>query len=152
VALIRQAAKLGKILSDEEVINGVLAVDLSSGFIWGELSEQVNGWIERAQRAPDEHGITKWILYLSALEEGEEISLERIQQQLKAKEGKDVPLDTIRQVLIRLANGGPISVCAPCLGWQRRRGKNWFWPKVNSDERLTRIGSSSAMTSFYWSF
>ena len=101
VALIRQAAKLGNALVDEETINSVLAVDISSGFIWAELYEQVNGWIERI----NEHGITKWILYLSALEEEPRISLERIQRELKAKEGKDVSLDTIRDVLIRLSRG-----------------------------------------------
>ena len=101
VALVRQAAKQGKALLDEEAINQILAVDISSGFIWAELNEQVNSWIERI----NEYGITKWILYLSALEEEHEISLERIQQQLKAKEGKDVPLTTIREVLIRLSRG-----------------------------------------------
>jgi hypothetical protein len=101
VALLRQAAKSGTALTDEESINQVLAVDISSGFIWAELHEQVDGWIKRI----NEHGITKWILYLSALEEERKISLERIQQQLKAKEGKDVPLETIRDVLIRLSRG-----------------------------------------------
>lgn len=46
-AVIRQAAALRKPLVDEEAINVVLAVDISSGFIWAELYEQVNGWIER---------------------------------------------------------------------------------------------------------
>lgn len=112
-ALLRQAAKQGKALTDEEAINGILAIDLASGFIWGELSEQVNGWIERI----NEYGITKWILYLSALEEGDEISLERIQQQLKAKEGKEVPLATIREVLIRLSGGDLL---------EYRQFGNWF--------------------------
>ena len=47
-------------------------MDLSSGFIWGELNDQVNKWIERI----NEYGITKWVLYLSALEEGERIEPE----------------------------------------------------------------------------
>ena len=101
VALVRQAAKLGSALVDEETINSVLAVDISSGFIWAELYEQVNGWIERI----NEHGITKWILYLCALQEEPRISLERIQRELKAKEGRDVSLDTIRDILIRLSRG-----------------------------------------------
>ncbi|MBV7335628.1 restriction endonuclease [Chloroflexi bacterium TSY] len=113
VALIRQAAKLGDSLVDEETINRVLAVDIASGFIWAELYEQVNGWIERI----NEHGITKWILYLSALEESDRISLERIQSELKAKEGKDVPLDTIREILVRLSRGDLL---------EYRELGNWF--------------------------
>ena len=100
-AVIQQAAEQKTSLVDEEAINQILAVDISSGFIWAELNEQVNSWIERI----NEYGITKWILYLSALEEEHEISLERIQQQLKAKEGKDVSLSAIREVLIRLSRG-----------------------------------------------
>lgn len=100
-AVVQQAAEQKKPLLDEEAINQILAVDLASGFIWAELNEQVNSWITRI----NEYGITKWILYLSALEEEHEISLERIQQQLKEKEGKDVPLTTIRDVLIRLSRG-----------------------------------------------
>jgi len=46
VALIRQAAKRRTPLTNEEIINSVLVVDISSGFIWAELYEQVNGWIE----------------------------------------------------------------------------------------------------------
>jgi len=99
-AVIRQAAKLPQPLVDEEAINTVLAVDLSSGFIWAELYEQVSGWIERI----NEYGITKWILYLSAQEEEDRINLERIQQALEP-EGKSVPLDKIRDVLVRLSRG-----------------------------------------------
>ena len=100
-ALIQQAADLNKPLFDEETINSVLAIDISSGYIWAELYEQVNGWIERI----NQQGITKWILYLSVQEEGEEISLERVQQELKSKEGQDVPIKDIKEVLIRLSRG-----------------------------------------------
>jgi hypothetical protein len=100
-AVVRRAAVLQKPLVDEEAINTVLAVDIASGFIWGELHDQVTSWIQRI----NEYGITKWILYLSALEEGERISIERIQQELKAREGKVVSLDTIREVLVRLSRG-----------------------------------------------
>ncbi|WP_446008011.1 hypothetical protein [Candidatus Electrothrix sp.] len=100
-AIIRQAAKLGTPLVDEESINKILAVDISSGFIWGELHDQVTRWIKRI----NEHGITKWILYLSAICQGEKISLEQLQQELKAREGRDVPLDTIRDILVRLSRG-----------------------------------------------
>jgi len=62
-----------------------LAVDLSSGFIWGELSEQVNRWIERINQSV----ITKCILYLSALEEGDRLDLARIQKEILKREGKD---------------------------------------------------------------
>lgn len=100
-AVVRQAAKRHESLVDEEILNTILAVDISSGFIWGELHDQVTRWIERI----NEHGITKWILYLSALEEEERISLERIHQELEVREGKDVPLDTIRDVLVKLSRG-----------------------------------------------
>jgi len=100
-AVIQQTAEQGKVLGDEETLNEMLAVDLSSGFIWGELNDQVSRWIERI----NEYGITKWILYLSALEEGDRLNLERIRQELKQREGKDVPLETIREVLIKLSRG-----------------------------------------------
>jgi hypothetical protein len=99
-AVMRQAVALQKPLVDEEAINTVLAVDISSGFIWGELYEQVSSWIARI----NEYGITKWILYLSALEEEERISLERIQQALE-REGKSASLDKIRDVLVKLSRG-----------------------------------------------
>jgi DNA-binding transcriptional MerR regulator len=100
-AVIRQAAKLGKTIVDEETLNAILAIDLSSGFIFGELSDQVNKWIERI----NEYGITKWVLYLSALEQGERLDLERIQQQLIEKEAQHVSIDKIREVLIKLSRG-----------------------------------------------
>ena len=100
-AITQQAAEQSKALKDEETVNEMLAVDLSSGFIWGELNDQVSRWIERI----NEYGITKWVLYLSALEEGDRLDLERIQQQLREREGKDVSLETIRDVLIKLSRG-----------------------------------------------
>lgn len=100
-AVVRQAAKQDKPLPDEETINEMLAVDLSSGFIWGELNDQVSRWIERI----NEYGITKWVLYLSALEEGDRLDLNRIQRELRDREGQDVPLETIRDVLIKLSRG-----------------------------------------------
>jgi AAA+ ATPase superfamily predicted ATPase len=51
-SVIKQAVKLDKTISDENSLNEILAVDLSSGFIWGELSDQVERWIERI----NEHG------------------------------------------------------------------------------------------------
>ncbi|MCP4111518.1 MAG: hypothetical protein GY749_39325 [Desulfobacteraceae bacterium] len=100
-ALVRQAAKLGKAVSDEETLNEILAVDLSSGFIWGELNHQVSRWIDRM----NEHHITKWVLYLSALEEEEQLNIERIQRELKELEGRNVSSEKIRDVLIRLSRG-----------------------------------------------
>ncbi len=100
-AVIRRSAKQNKPLESEEQINEMLAVDLSSGFIWGELSEQVNRWIERI----NEHGITRWILYLSALEEGERIDLERIRRELWVKDRRKVSIENIRDVLIKLSRG-----------------------------------------------
>lgn len=100
-AVTRQAAKQGKLIDSEETINALLVVDLSSGFIWAEFSDQVTRWIRRI----NEYRITKWVLYLSALEESECIEPAHIQQQLEAKEGKIVSIDTIRDVLIRLSRG-----------------------------------------------
>jgi hypothetical protein len=100
-AVVQQAEKLNKPLFDEETLNEVMAVDISSGFIWGELNDQVTRWIDRL----NEHKITKWILYLSALEEGEKLNLKRIQRELKLRERKDVSLEHIRDVLVKLARG-----------------------------------------------
>ena len=100
-AVVRQAARQSKVLDSEEILNEMLAVDLSSGFIWGELKDQVMRWINRI----NEYGITKWILYLAALEEGEWIDLHRIQQQLLEREGKKIALDTIKDILIKLSQG-----------------------------------------------
>ncbi len=100
-AVVKQAAKLGQVISDESHLNTILAVDLSSGFIWGELSDQVNRWFERV----NEYGITKWILYLSALEEGDRLNLERIQISLREREGSDISIEKIREVLIKLSRG-----------------------------------------------
>ncbi|MCP4108266.1 MAG: hypothetical protein GY749_22440 [Desulfobacteraceae bacterium] len=106
-ALARQTSKLEKRISDEETLNEILAVDISSGFIWGELNDQVDRWIKRTNR----HNITKWILYLSALEENEDkdkknrLNISRIQQELRLREGSDVPLEDIRDVMIRLSRG-----------------------------------------------
>jgi len=100
-AVIQQAAEQGKIIASEETLNEILAVDLSSGFIWAELNDQVTRWIERI----NEHKITKWILYLSALEEGDRLDLDRIQKELADREGKIVPIETIRDVLIKLSRG-----------------------------------------------
>ena len=100
-AVVQQAAKQQRPLVSEEAINKILAVDLSSGFIWNELSDQVGRWIERV----NEYGITKWVLYLSALEEGDRLDLERIQRELKEREGTDVDIATIRDVLVKLSRG-----------------------------------------------
>ncbi len=100
-AVIRQAAKRQEPIDNEETLNRLLAVDLSSGFIWAELNDQVTRWTERM----NEYGITKWVLYLSALEQGERIEPEHIQARLAEKEGTHVSLDKIRDVLIRLSRG-----------------------------------------------
>ncbi len=100
-AVIRQTAKLHTPLSHEQQLNTILAIDISSGFIWGELHDQVTRWIKRV----NEHSITKWVLYLSAIGDEEKVSVEQIQHELKAREGKDVPLDTIRDILVKLSRG-----------------------------------------------
>ncbi|KPA14770.1 hypothetical protein MHK_005022, partial [Candidatus Magnetomorum sp. HK-1] len=100
-SVVRQAAKQKNPINNEKDLNRMLAIDISSGFIWMELSDQVNRWIERV----NEYGITKWILYLAAIEEGDEIDLHRIQKELTIHESKDVPISKIREVLIKLARG-----------------------------------------------
>jgi len=100
-AVIRQAARQNQVLDSETVLNEMLAVDLSSGFIWGELNDQVSRWIARI----NEYGITKWILYLAALEEEKWIDLARIRRQLKEQDGKEVSLEQIKDVLIKLSRG-----------------------------------------------
>jgi hypothetical protein len=114
-AVIQQSVEQGKPLLDEQRINEILAVDLSSGFIWGELNDQVNRWIERI----NEHGITKWILYLSALEEGEWIRPDRIQKELAEQDGRDVPVETIRDVLVKLSRGDLLEY-SELGGWFRK--------------------------------
>ncbi len=100
-AVVRRAARLGKSIEDEDVLNEILALDISSGFIWAELSDQVRRWIDRT----NDYGITKWILYLAAEQEKEEIDLEQIRIDLKTREFVDVPVEKIKEVMIRLARG-----------------------------------------------
>lgn len=100
-AVIQQAAEQRKPIVSEEVLNEILAVDLSSGFIWAELNDQVTRWIERM----NEYGIVKWVLYLSALQEDDRLDLGRIQRELAEREGRDVSLETIRDVMIKLSRG-----------------------------------------------
>ncbi|ETR66731.1 MAG: hypothetical protein OMM_12419 [Candidatus Magnetoglobus multicellularis str. Araruama] len=116
-AVIRQAAEQNETIDNEEILNKILAVDISSGFIWMELSDQVNRWIQRI----NDYGITKWILYLAAIEEGNEINLERIQQELKAHDSIDVPISKIKKIMIKLARGDLI---------EYRMYGNWFC-KIN---------------------
>ena len=117
-AIIKQAGKRNQALLTEENLNKILAVDLSSGFIWNELNDQVNRWIERI----NEYGITKWILYLSAIQadhKDDEIDLNQIQKVLKEQEGKDVSIDKIREVLIKLS-GGDLLDYMELGGWFRK--------------------------------
>jgi hypothetical protein len=100
-AVIMQASEQRKALTDEDTLNEILSVDITSGFIWGELNNQVTRWIERM----NDHKITKWVLYLSVLEEGDRISIEQIQKELKEREGSDVPLETIKDVMVKLSRG-----------------------------------------------
>jgi len=95
------SAKLNEPLINEETINKILAIDLSFGFIYQELRDQVIKWIDRL----NDHNITKWILYLAALEEEEKINPERIQNELKVREGSNVELKKIIDVMIKLSQG-----------------------------------------------
>ncbi len=111
-ALIQQVAERNVNLKDEETLNEMLAIDLSSGFIWAELHDQVTRWIARL----NEYHITKWILYLAALEEEPRIDLTRIQRELWRQERQEVELETIREVLVKLSRGDLIDY-KPFGGW-----------------------------------
>ncbi|KPA19750.1 ATPase domain protein, prokaryote domain protein [Candidatus Magnetomorum sp. HK-1] len=100
-SIVHQAAEQNNELINEEALNKMLSVDLSSGFIWGELHDQVSRWIERI----NDTGVTKWILYLSAMEEGERINIDRIKNQLMEKEGKDISIKQIKDILVKLSRG-----------------------------------------------
>ncbi|CAN2039276.1 ATPase domain protein, prokaryote domain protein [Candidatus Magnetomoraceae bacterium gMMP-15] len=100
-AVIQQSARKHIELDSEKALNKVLAIDLSSGFIYQELREQVMKWIERL----NDHNITKWILYLAALDEEERIDVKRIRKELKKQEGKDVEIEKIKDVMVRLSQG-----------------------------------------------
>jgi hypothetical protein len=100
-AVIQQSAEKAKPLKNEKMLNEILAIDISSGFIYAELREQVIRWIENI----NEFGITKWVLYLAALEKGEKIDLHRIQRELKEQDRQDVDISTIESVLIKLSRG-----------------------------------------------
>jgi len=100
-AVIRRSALLNKALINEKAINEVLAIDISSGFIYSELRDQVIKWIDRI----NEYGITKWVLYLASLEKGKQIDLNRIQKELKEQDNQDVDIATIESVLIKLSRG-----------------------------------------------
>ena len=100
-AVVQRAAALNKPLTSEKAVNEVLAIDMSSGFIYSELREQVIRWIEKI----NDFGITKWVLYLAALEKEERIDLYRIQRELKEQDRQDVDIATIEDVLIKLSKG-----------------------------------------------
>ena len=120
-AVIQQAAESGQSLYDEESLNRILAVDISSGVIWGELSDQVTRWIERI----NDYGITKQILYLSALDENTEadkkgrLNIERIRSEVKRREGRDVTPEAVKEVLVKLARGDLVDYLE-FGGWFRR--------------------------------
>jgi len=100
-AVVRRSAKLNEPLNNEEAINKILAIDLSSGFIYQELRDQVIKWIERL----NDNNITKWILYLAALEQDEKIDPERIKKEIKEREGTDVEIKKIINIMIKLSQG-----------------------------------------------
>jgi len=105
-AVIQQADKLGKSINNIDDLNDILAVDISSGFIWGELCDQVKRWTARI----NEYHITKWILYLASIEDNDDdvkgnISVNKIQKALKKQEKIDVDKEKIRDILVLLARG-----------------------------------------------
>ena len=100
-AVIQQSARLNEPLDCEEAINKVLAIDLSSGFIYQELRDQILKWVDRL----NDYNITRWILYLAAIDEEKKIDPKRIQEELKKQEGTDVEVEKIRDVMIKLSQG-----------------------------------------------
>ena len=100
-AVVEQSVEQEIKLDSEMALNEILAIDLSSGFIYQELREQVLKWIERL----NDYNITKWILYLAALEEEDRIDVKRIQKELKKQEGTDIEIEKIREVMVRLTQG-----------------------------------------------
>ena len=105
-AVIKQSAKSKKAILDVEMLDNILAVDITSGFIWGELCDQVNRWIERI----NDFQITKWILYLASMDENRaskrgEIIVSNVQKMLKARDNIDVEISKIREVMIVLSRG-----------------------------------------------
>ncbi len=100
-AVARRAAELARRITDEPTLDEILGMDIASGFIWSELRYQVIRWISLF----DDYDTTKWILYLAALEEERRIDLHRIQKELWRHEKKEVDLELIRDVLIKLSRG-----------------------------------------------
>ena len=100
-AVVQQSVEQGKAITDESVLNELLAFDISGGFIWSELNDQVNKWMQRV----NEFGITKWVLYLSALEEGDEINIDRIREELWKRDRREASFEQIRDTLVKLARG-----------------------------------------------
>jgi hypothetical protein len=105
-AVVKRSAKIRKPIHDIDALNEVLAIDITSGFIWGELHDQVKRWIHRLNN----FNITKWILYLSALDEHDDlkkdiIDVHKIQQALKDYEGVDIEIEEIQDILLKLSRG-----------------------------------------------
>ena len=105
-AVIKQSAKLNTPIFDIDILDDILAVDISSGFIWGELCDQVNRWIERI----NQFNLTKWILYFASLADSydsqtTEIDVPKIKHELKDREGIDVEIKKIRDILVLLSRG-----------------------------------------------
>jgi len=123
-------------LNDEESINRILAIDLSSGFIYQELRDQVIKWIDRL----NDHNITKWILYLAALEEADKIDPERIQKELKVREGTDVEVKKIIHVMIKLSQGDLIDYKSFGGYFTHMKDPVFFWLYTkNSTLTITKI-------------
>jgi hypothetical protein len=100
-SVVRQAARQCVSIDNEETLNKLLAIDISSGFIWAELHEQVMRWITKI----NEYGITKRILYLAVLETEDHIDLHRIQKDIKRYEDRDVDISVIKDILVKLSRG-----------------------------------------------
>jgi len=64
-SVVEQSVEQGLELTSEEAINKILAIDLSAGFIYSELRDQVIKWIKRL----NDQNITKWILWWGLLRE-----------------------------------------------------------------------------------
>jgi len=100
-AVVQQSVEQNMPVDSESALNKILAIDLSSGFIYAELRDQVIKWIDRL----NDHNITKWILYLASLEEEGRIDPKRIQKELETQEKIYVDIEKIRDVMIKLSRG-----------------------------------------------
>ncbi len=106
-SIVKRAARLKIPISDEKNLNKIVAVDLSSGFIWKELNNRVARGVGRS----DEPDVAKWLMYFFALDENIEperfnrFNIEKIQRELKNRVRKKIPRRILRYFMLDLSCG-----------------------------------------------